>query len=109
MGQVQGHEHLSDDSVTADRRRGGAVNRGHRWLIRLVRSRWVAMFAVAFAVSWSFHQVDEISRHRLERQQRVMQCTIQGFATAQALLSNNSTQRVTVKPILERCEKQQGK
>ena len=63
------------------------------------------MFIVAFAVSWSFHEFDEQQDKKIERQQRIMQCTIQGVADAQLLEGN----RTLVQPILQACEKQEGK
>jgi hypothetical protein len=108
MDQVQDNSCLPDDCPTVDRRRGGFIGRTQRIVIAVVRSRWLAMFAIAFAVSWSFHQVDEIGQHRLERQQRITRCVIEGVATAQT----NAVplgQRVEVEPILQVCTKQVGK
>jgi hypothetical protein len=106
MGQVQNNPHLFDDDGGADRRRSDVLGRAQQVLNAVIHSKWVAMFAVAFAVSWAFHQVDEIGQHRLETQQRIMQCTLEGIAAAQVGLQPGN--RVPVAPILERCEKQHG-
>lgn len=104
MDQVQANPDLPNGGPRLDRRRGGVLGRSQRALVSVMRSRWVAMFVIAFAVSWAFHQVDEIGQHRLEHQQHVLTCTIEGVARAQTL-SNN---RVTIGPILQACEKQVG-
>lgn len=105
MAEVQGNDNLRDGR-TGDRRRAGAIGRGRRLLISIVRSKWIAMFAIAFAVSWSFHQVDEISQHRLEHQQRVTLCIIRAVVVQQQLEPDN---RVAIGPILQVCEKHSGK
>lgn len=74
-----------------------------RLIHRIVHSRWLAMFVVAFAVSWAFHQVDEIARHRIEHQQSILACTIEGVAVAQATARPGV--RVAVQPILDQCTK----
>lgn len=107
-----GDEQVQNDVVVCssycgpDRRRGGLV-RIERWVIKLVRSKWLAMFGIAFAVSWSFHEVDEVSQHRLERQQRVTICVIEGVASAQNAAPPGV--RIRVAPILQACEKRQDK
>lgn len=106
MAKVQTHDVVSRNYSGPDRRRSGLLGRARRLLINTVRSKWLAMFAIAFAVSWSFHQVDEVGQHRLERQQRITQCTIQSVAEQQQLKPKD---RVAVGPILQACEKQQGK
>jgi hypothetical protein len=105
MGELQKNECVCNCRPDFDRRRGGSLNRGRRLLIAIVRNRWLAMFAIAFAVSWSFHEVDERGEEKVERSQRILHCTIQGVATEQA-----ATQSwVDVGPILQACEKQEGK
>lgn len=106
MAEVQGNNNLRDDRDGGDRRRSGVIGRGRRLLTSLIRSRWVAMFAIAFAVSWSFHQVDEISQHRLEQQQRITLCVIQAVVIQQQIYPSN---RVSIGPILQACEKHDGK
>lgn len=106
MAEVQIDNDLRNDGYDgADRRRTGVVARGRRLLVLIIRSRWIAMFAIAFAVSWSFHQVDEISQHRLEQQQRVTLCVIKAVVVQQL----ESDDRVTIGPILQACEKHSGK
>lgn len=105
MDQVQAHPDLPSDGPRPDRRRGGPLGRAERVLVGVMRSRWVASFIVAFAVSWAFHQVDEISQHRIERQQDVLTCTIEGVAHQQSL----TAKRVSIQPILQQCDKQVGK
>lgn len=105
MVSLPGNDHVSHDDPNADRRRRGPVGRARRLIITIVRSRWIAMFVVAFAVSWAFHQIEEIQNHKLERQQRIISCTITGVAHQQSTYPT----RVQVEPILQRCTNQQGK
>jgi hypothetical protein len=104
MDKVQDNVHLPNHGSGANDRRRRHLT---RMAINVARSRWLAMFAIAFAVSWSFHQVDEIGQHRLERQQRITQCTIKEVAFQQS--EADSGMRIAVKPILQQCEKQAGK
>jgi hypothetical protein len=104
MDPLQDDPCLPDDGANADRGRRTGLE---RTLVCAMRSKWVAMFIVAFAVSWSFHQVDEVSQHRLEREQHITQCTIAAVADAQSKLKTG--ERVIVRPILQACEKQVGK
>lgn len=106
MDQVPSHKRLSHRDRAPDRRRRDPVGRARRTLIGIVRSRWVAMFAIAFAVSWSFHQVDEVQEKRLKRSQAVLECTISGVAEKQR---KDGLRRVDVGAILEACEKHGGK
>lgn len=107
MAKVQTDDVVSRYYSGPDRRRGGLLGQARRLLIKTVRSKWLAMFAIAFAVSWAFHEVDEVGQHRIERQQRITLCTLSGVANAQQHLPKG--ERVVVKPILEGCEKLQGK
>lgn len=106
MAKVQTHDVVSYDYAGPDRRRSGLVGKLQRGLIWTVRSRWVAMFAVAFAVSFAFQQVDNIGERRVERQQRILTCVISGVANSQALTPE---QRVKVTPILQVCEDREHK
>ena len=105
MAQASGDHNLRNGNGGLDRRRSGALARIERWTIAAVRSRWIAMFVVSFAVSWSFHIVDSRSERQLKHQQAIMTCTIQGVATAQDF----GDRRTQVRPILEACEKQEDK
>jgi hypothetical protein len=105
MDPLQDNNPLSDDRACTDR--PGCPSLKADLLTRIMRSRWIASFIVAFAVSWSFHQADEIGQHRIERQQRVLACTVTGVANAQA--KTKPGERVVVRPILLKCEKQAGK
>lgn len=108
MDKVPSDPHLrSNNNGTDDPCVDPVTTRGERFLSKVVRSRWLAMFAVAFAVSWSFHQVDEIQTHKLERTQRVLTCTIQGVAVMQQRAGTGG--RVRIAPILKACEKLEGK
>lgn len=108
MAQVPSNNDLHQrDSAGHDRRSNSSLNRFRRGLIRIVRSRWIAMFAISFAVSWSFHEVDEQQDRKHARQLRIVECTIQGVATEQAAWPGN--RRVAVGPILELCIKQEDK
>lgn len=101
MGQLQVNPNLPDDCAPDH------PNRRSRlacYLIAMIRSKWVAAFIVATAVSWSFSEVDEIQTKKLARQQAVTMCVVKGVAKAQ----ENATVRVQVDPILDRCEKQHG-
>jgi hypothetical protein len=104
VAEVQTNKRVRDSSSDPDRRRGGPLNRVRRGLIWLIHNRWVAMLMVAFAVSWSFHEVDELQEREHERQMEIMACTIAGVAQAQAI----STDRIRVGPILEACQKRAG-
>jgi hypothetical protein len=70
-----------------------------------MRSRWLATFVIAFAVSWSFHAVEKIADHKIERNQAVIECTITDVAKAQDM----NHRRVAVQPILKACKEQVGK
>lgn len=107
MVKVQTHHIVSRDYRGPDRRRSGFLGRARRRLISLVRNRWVAMFGIAFAVSWSFHQVDERSQRRVEVQQRVIMCVIQDVALLQEVTPQG--ERINVRAILEACRKHEGK
>jgi hypothetical protein len=114
MAEVQDHQVVSHHYVGPDRRRGGPLGTLQRGVIKLVRSKWIAMFAIAFAVSFAFAQVDNIGERRLERQQEVIICTIKGVADAQIGAYEDDPEavkipRVVVGPILKGCEKQAGK
>jgi hypothetical protein len=61
----------------------------------------------AFAVSWGFHVVDERADRKIERQSAILECTIQGMASKQAL--TDPSERVDMRPILQACEKHEGK
>ena len=105
-------EEPSSDTVVSpsyrgtDRRRSGPLNKLERAIIHMVRSKWVAAFVTAFVVSWSFHVVEERADRRLERQQGVTVCVIQGVATQQQL---RPRYRVSVAAVLQACEKHEGK
>lgn len=105
MAPVSSDHNVPDGNRPIDRRRVGALGHSQRLLISIVRSRWIAMFVVAFAVSWSFHIVDEKSRDRIERNQQIILCTMSRVAALQAL----GVRRIDVGPILQACEYQQGK
>lgn len=110
MAEVQEHPVVSNDYDGPDRRGSGPLAKAQRWVIRLVRSRWIAMFAVAFAVSWSFNQVDNIGERKIEKAQRVTICVVKGVADAQtAAESLRHPPRTEVGPILQACEKREGK
>jgi hypothetical protein len=105
MDPVQNNNSLPDDRTRSDHPGCPSVREG--LLTKIMRSRWIAMFVIAFAVSWSFHQADEIGQHRLEHQQDVLACTIKGVSDAQSMVQ--SGERIQVRPILLKCEKQAGK
>lgn len=105
MAEVQADNVVSAGHPDPDRRRGGFLGKFERATIKLVRSRWVAMFAVAFAVSWCFHVVEERSDRKIERTQQTVECTLNRVIQAQA----QSHRRIAVGPILEACEKQPDK
>lgn len=104
MDPLQDDPCLLDDDANANHGRRADLE---GMLICIMRSKWLAMFVIAFAVSWSFHQVDEVSQHRLEHQQRITQCTIAGVVDAQSVAKVG--ERIEVRPILLKCEKQVGK
>lgn len=106
MAKVQANDVVSNAYCGPDRRNRGFLGRARRRLIAVVRNRWIAMFAIAFAVSWSFHEVDERGQHRIERQQRITLCVITGVATQQQFHPHS---RVIIGPILQVCQKQRGK
>lgn len=108
MAPIQTDDVVSRSYRGPDRRRGGSLGKLQRGVVRLVHSRLIAMFAIAFAVSWSFHLVDQVSEHRIERNQRIIVCTLTGVARAQELDGNKNT-RVEVSPILKACEQREGK
>ena len=107
MAEVQSNQRLRDGDRLPDRREHSRLNRVRRAAVSCARNRWVAMFIVAFSVSWAFHQVDEVGQHRIERQQRILTCTIEGVAIEQTKVGEG--QRVPVGPILQACEKHGGK
>jgi uncharacterized protein (DUF427 family) len=75
-----------------------------------VRSKWIAMFAIAFAVSFAFQQVDNIGERRLERSQNITLCVVKGVADHQTMAQDvPNAPRVAVGPILKACEEQAGK
>lgn len=106
MAKVQVNDVVSRSYSGPDRRRSGILGAARRWLIKIVRSRWLAMFAIAFAVSWSFHLIDKKGQHRLEHQQRVTICVIKAVAIRQQVTPND---RVVIGPILQACEEHGGK
>lgn len=106
MAKVQAHDVVSDSYSGPDRRRGGILGRLERAVIFAVRSRWIAMFMVAFAVSWSFHVVEGHADAKLERQQNINVCVIKSVAEQQRIIPHG--QRVSVGAILTRCEKLEG-
>lgn len=68
------------------------------------------MFAIAFAVSFAFQQVDNIGERRLQRQQNITICVVKGVADQQTLAQDvNNAPRVNVGPILHECEEREGK
>lgn len=68
------------------------------------------MFVVAFSVSWAFNQVDNIGERKIEEAQRVTLCVIKGVADAQTRSDQtNSPKRIEVGPILQGCDKREGK
>jgi hypothetical protein len=69
-----------------------------------MRSRWLASFVVAFAVSWSFHEVDEHGDQKIERAQRISTCTIRGVAWIQDM---GGSPNIAV--ILKGCEELEDK
>jgi hypothetical protein len=114
MAEVQEEQVVSHQYHGPDRRRGGPLGALQRGVISLVRSKWIAMFAIAFAVSFAFAQVDNIGERRLERQQEVIVCTIKAVADAQIGEFEHDREatkipRVVVGPILKACEEQAGK
>jgi hypothetical protein len=106
MAKVQMDDVVSRNYCGPDRRSRSFLGQARRLLIIIVRSKWLAMFAIAFAVSWSFHEVDERGQHQLERQQRVTICVIKAVAIQQQATPDN---RVIIGPILQACEKHGGK
>jgi hypothetical protein len=98
MAQVQNHDVVSADYRGPDRRRSGVL-RLERWIIALVHSRWIAAFVTALVVSWCFH--------KLERQQHVVICVIDGVEQAQQ--GEPSSARISIRPILEGCQEHRGK
>ena len=70
MEKVSRNNNVSPVGPDRDRRRGG-IHKLERCLIAIVRSKWVASFIVAFAVSWGFHVVEERADNKIERQQRL--------------------------------------
>lgn len=106
MAEVQSDNVVSRDYRGPDRRRGGILGKLERGLIKTVRSRWLAMFVVAFAVSYGFQQVDNIGERRLERQQKITLCVIDAVAKAQRVQPHL---RTNVGSILEVCEERRSK
>lgn len=106
MAKVQSNDVVSAAYCGPDRRRGGPV-RLQRWIITLVRSRWVAAFVTAFVVSYSFHALETRTDHKIERQQQLTMCVIKGVDEAQRQVGPSV--RVELGPILQQCEKQPGK
>lgn len=107
MEQVQSDDVVSTYYRGPDRRRGGILGRVERLTIRLVRSRWVAMFAIATAVSWGFHVVEKRSDDKIESQQRVTVCVIDTVARQQP--TTPIGQRISVSTVLQQCQKHKGK
>lgn len=98
----------NNNSVCPDDRRLASDCRPlKRFLLKAMRSRWLASFIVATAVSFSFSEFDEIQDRKFERQQNVTMCVVKGVANAQVLAPENA--RIDVNPILERCNEQHGK
>jgi hypothetical protein len=106
MAQVQNHDVVSASYCGPDRRRSGVV-KIERWTIALVRSRWVASFVVAVIVSYCFHILEDRQDQRLEHQQRITLCVIDTVAKQQQVEPDGV--RVSLRPILEGCEKHRGK
>jgi hypothetical protein len=114
MAEVQEHQMVRDQYDGVDRRRGGPLGKLQRGVICIVRSKWVAMFFIAFAVSTAFAQVDNIGERRLERQQEVIVCVVRGVADSQIGVYEADPDRIPIRrvivgPILKACEKQAGK
>jgi hypothetical protein len=106
MAQVQNHDVVSADYRGPDRRRSGVL-RLERWIIALVHSRWIAAFVTALVVSWCFHVLETRSDRKLERQQHVVICVIDGVEQAQQ--GEPSSARISIRPILEGCQEHRGK
>ena len=109
MEKVPRNHNVSVGNPSPDRRRGG-VHKVERCLIKVVRSKWVASFIVAFAVSWGFHVVEERADQKIEKQQRLTICVIDGVDHAQrepSFLDGGS--RVQIRPILQACQERYGK
>lgn len=103
MGEIRTDEVVSDDYRGPDRRRPGLLGKIERATIHMVRSKWVASFIVAVAVSWCFHIVEDKNDRKLEHQQEVTLCVVQRVHS-QPPLPKRSVER-----ILQQCEKQEGK
>lgn len=107
MAQVQGNNVVPTRDPSLDRGDTNCVGRACRIITAVIRSKWLASFVVAFAVSWGFHVVEERSDAKIEHQQHVTACVVADVALEQQRLGPE--RRVRIGPILKVCEEREDK
>lgn len=76
-------------------------------IMRIIRSRWTAMTAVAFAVSFSFHLVERHTDSKIQAQSNLTHCVV--IRISEQSSNNWTTFQIDSRQILKDCEEHRSK